>query len=1639
MHRPAHGIKGSVSVDFFESPFVRHRKRGAPVVFGAIVAAAAVLSLGLAYGQTREGAKQGRSVPVAASGVIDFQKVAAGDMPAAESVRLSARVPHSSLPEPAAPALPRPGFAVRVGGMTAGASPRPAASFSGGMGWELAGVQAGVGPEQLIVAQDSGLSIQDRSGGVLARASLGGFWSAVRGDGASGEHDPQIVYDPMGKRWITVAVDGNLLVGATRTSNAAGEWMLERIDREAGNELESPVVAFSGDWIAVGVKVWKTGTQEMVESRLYVMSKAELYGNGSATARVFRTKGNGKPVRSLDGDVGKLYVVEYASGVARVGAISGPLGAETLSGEEAAYASGTDAGAVAVEGVLPQAGTEGVKGNGRSEEDCEYRNHAMWCASAVTVAEGGRTRQSIEWVEFDPETGEFAQIGRVDDPAGRVFYGLPSIAVNGNNDVLVGYTSFTVSGYPGANLAFRYGWDPAGELRTGEILKDGEGPVVGTGMGGGVSATAVDPADDRSMWTLQSYGVLAGGGERRTGLWWGEVAPPAAGLKIAASHSGIFLRGQRGAYTITVTNGAGAGTTSGTVTMSESLPAGLTLVAMSGTGWTCTISGGTCVRKDVLGGGESYPPVQVTVEVSADAPALVANVAGVTGGGTATPTSAIDHTIVAGLSPCDINGDGNITVLDVQQEINEVLNLAPRVNDLNGDGQYTVADVQIVVNGTLGLGCVASTPSLTITTSSLPNGQVGTAYSQTIAITGGIGPFNWSQTTGLPNGLSIGTTSGSITGTPLAAGTSTVNLKVTDSSNPVKTATASLSLIVAGLTITTSSLPNGTTGAAYSTQLTASNGAGTLTWTAGTLPGGLTLSSAGVLSGTPTVPGGFTIGFTVKDSSNPQQTATKNLLVTIQAGTLTIVTSALQPGVSGSPYSFQLTGSGGAQPYIWGATPLPTGLILNASTGVISGTPTGTSTSVTITLTDSTTPTPNQQTTTLALLITSQGPTIIVTSATVGQNLEAPITITFIPALPNALTVTITSSDPGQVILGGAASVGMGTLSSTVSSGTGSISTWVQATGSIGSVITITASAPGYVSGTGTATIARSGFVVSGTSGIGGNFATYLGVTTTLTVASARLDASSLFVENQPVIPGLTVNVPVSTDQSSIGTITGSPAVFTGNTNTATVNFVAGSTNTGSTTVTAGPVVSPSFTTPAAGASLIVTVQSTGLTAPTATIGNNLETNMHVTRSGNQTTIATVTIMSNDPTKLLFSNQPTGNVVGNGAPTPPTQSITITIPSNQLNSPDFYAHVSGSSGSVTYTVSATGYGTASNSVTLVPSGLVIQSPFGLDTNFTMTVSTTAVLGINTAALDPTSHSPIFLQPVGYGQSVSVTVSSGDQTIGTVSGSPVVITTGFGADSSTTANFQATSKTGSTSITASSTGYQSASVTVTVSQSKLVVFDDGGGVIGQGLEANGTVVAPGATADTPVLLQSNSGQLLLSSDNVNWSQSLNITIHANKGNASFFIESLSSSGQGTITASTTASYGPNSDTIAFAPSGFGILDQVDSGTTGSTVPVSLSSGKNLTFSIYSYQLDSSDNIVTPQSVASNITVTFGNSTPATGTFPASLVVAKGTNTVNGTFTPKAVGTTTVTVNQPSGFVQPMSPITTTTLVSVTVNQ
>jgi hypothetical protein len=180
--------------------------------------------------------------------------------------------------------------------------------------------------------------------------------------------------------------------------------------------------------------------------------------------------------------------------------------------------------------------------------------------------------------------------------------------------------------------------------------------------------------------------------------------PATAVLQVAMSHVGSFTQGQNGAaFTVTVSNATGAQPTSGTVTVMEIVPVGMTLASMNGgSTWNCSVLP-ACTTSVVLNGGASYPAIAVTVNVASNAATQLTNQVSVSGGGSGTATAG-DVTAISPFT-CEVTGDGTTNVADVQFEINEALGITPAGNDLTHDGLVNVADVQKVINAALGLGC----------------------------------------------------------------------------------------------------------------------------------------------------------------------------------------------------------------------------------------------------------------------------------------------------------------------------------------------------------------------------------------------------------------------------------------------------------------------------------------------------------------------------------------------------------------------------------------------------------------------------------------------------------------------------------------------------------------------------------------------------------------------------------------------------------------------------------------------------------------------------------------------------------------------------------------------------------------------
>ena len=191
---------------------------------------------------------------------------------------------------------------------------------------------------------------------------------------------------------------------------------------------------------------------------------------------------------------------------------------------------------------------------------------------------------------------------------------------------------------------------------------------------------------------------------------------------------------------------------------------------------------------------------------------------------------------------------------------------------------------------------------LSISPTSISQGSVGAPYSQAFMATGGTGPYTWSAT-GLPSGLSMSTT-GIINGTPTAPGTTLIVVGVTDATGSVNSIQLPLT-IVNGFVITTTSVPNGTVGQPYTSQISSAGGQGTVMYSIGppvlttpsALPPGLFLNPNGSLTGTPLTAG--TYSFTVDAQDQMGHQTSSNFKQTIAPALVITTVSPLATGAAG--------------------------------------------------------------------------------------------------------------------------------------------------------------------------------------------------------------------------------------------------------------------------------------------------------------------------------------------------------------------------------------------------------------------------------------------------------------------------------------------------------------------------------------------------------------------------------------------------------------------------------------------------------------------------------------------------------------------------------------------------------------------
>ncbi|GAB3385469.1 hypothetical protein GCM10027432_18220 [Lysobacter fragariae] len=696
----------------------------------------------------------------------------------------------------------------------------------------------------------------------------------------------------------------------------------------------------------------------------------------------------------------------------------------------------------------------------------------------------------------------------------------------------------------------------AGALPNGLVLNTSSGAITGTPTASGTFNFTIRATDANSFSGTRAYTVVS--------------APPT----IFVSPTTLPAAAVGSGYSQTVTASGGIAPYGFTVT-AGALPAGLTLA-----------SNGTLSGTPTAGGTFNFTVTATDSSTGTGAPHTGSRAYALT----VIQALAASITSTTNVS-CNGGSNGSLTVTASGGTSPYIYSWAPSggsaatASGLTAQS-YTVTVTDNVLNSVSATGTVTQPSLLVVTPASLPGGTVGLAYSQTVASTGGTPPSGFSLSSGtLPTGLTL-SAGGALSGTPTASGTFNFTVQATDANTC--TANRGYTVVIAPpptITLSPTTLPNGAVASAYNQTITASGGTAAYSFaiTAGSLPGGMTLSSAGTLSGTPTAGGTFNLTVTATDANSFTGSRAYTLVIAAPTVSLAPAAGPLVDGTIGTAYSQTFTASGGSAPYSYALTAgaLPAGLTLSA-TGVLSGTPTEFGAfSFSVTATDSSTGSgPYTTTNAYTLTIADLVPVANAVSATLAYGSSA-----------NPITLNITGGTPSSVAIASAPANGTAIASGTSITYTpsagfaGADSFTYTATNASGTsapaTVSITVSAPTVVVAPATLPDGTSGVAYSEAITASGGAAPYSFAVTAGALPAGLSLASDGTLSGTPTAGGTFNFTVTATDSSSgAGPFTGSQAY------SLTVNAA---------TISVSPATLP---TAAVGAAYNQSISASGGTAP---------------------------------------------------------------------------------------------------------------------------------------------------------------------------------------------------------------------------------------------------------------------------------------------------------------------------------------------------------------------------------------------------------------------------------------------------------
>lgn len=366
----------------------------------------------------------------------------------------------------------------------------------------------------VVSASNAGIVVHSRGGARVTQLTLSQFWRNA--NTVAEFYDPRLSFDASAERWITAAIrnESSLMLAVSAGSDPTGLW--------TRYEVGIPTCDFTRLALTRDTVLLSTTIESNLfdyESVLFSFDKSVLYaGAQNLSVRQYNDVSfTAYPVDAPESAVEYLAdVSDRALHIKRLDQISQPSRILEAGfswdrpelfedfGEQAGTSNDLDLGAGDIQAAV-------------------FRDGWLYAVHRIGTNPKTNDDNALLWWRIDPEGVRQGTIGLIDSPAG-VAYAFPSLAVSRNGGMLISYCVLSEATYPSAAYVYR---DPAGQLSTAGVIRNGDSPILSTDRWGDYTTVVTDPASDRDFWVAQIYAS-----RNNWQTWWAQVRPVARGRVV---------------------------------------------------------------------------------------------------------------------------------------------------------------------------------------------------------------------------------------------------------------------------------------------------------------------------------------------------------------------------------------------------------------------------------------------------------------------------------------------------------------------------------------------------------------------------------------------------------------------------------------------------------------------------------------------------------------------------------------------------------------------------------------------------------------------------------------------------------------------------------------------------------------------------------------------------------------------------------------------------------------------------------------------------------------------------------------------------------------------------------------------------